>query len=282
MSQPKIEVRANKIGQIPGSNPYYHSFIVLTDSSGKETYYRAGPENGGGSSAASSGASGSNRTSGSSGSSNRSGFGKIVAESGSYVPGTIDYNTDATVIYSKNLSAEEFARIKTGLTNQVDAVNRAQIDYNPTGPNSNTFVGTATKNVGINFKAPDHIWLPGVDSSLSQNPSGNSSNVATGGNTNTGQTAASDTTKYDAVIATFSEDGKSTGKIQDLSKALNELKGAGYNSDQIEKFASAYFEKQGVPESQRAALVADATSKAGQTSTDVALASAGSSANRQM
>jgi hypothetical protein len=283
MAQPKIEVRANKIGQIPGSNPYYHSFIVLTDSSGKETYYRAGPENGGGSSAASSGASGSNRTSGSSGSSNRSGFGKIVAESGSYVPGTIDYNTDATVIYSKNLNAEEFARIKTGLTNQVDAVNSAQIDYNPTGPNSNTFVGTATKNVGINFKAPDHIWLPGVDSSLSQNPSGNSSNVATGGNTNIGQTAASDTTsQYDAVIATFSEDGKATGKIKNLSNAVSELKSAAYTSEKITGFLNAYYEKQGVPEAQRAALIAETTDKAGQTSRETVAASTGSGTNRQM
>jgi hypothetical protein len=85
----------------------------------------------------------------------------------------------------------------------------------------------------------------------------------------------------DALIATFSENGKATGEIKDLSKAINELKSAGYSSDQIEKFASAYFEKQGVPESQRAALVADATSKAGQTSTDTTLASAGSSADRQ-
>jgi hypothetical protein len=181
------------------------------------------------------------------------------------------------------LSPAEFARIKTGLNEQVDAVNRAQIDYNPTGPNSNTFVGTATKNVGINFKAPDHIWLPGVDSDLSQNQSGTSSNVATGGNTNVGQAAASDTTsQYDAVIATFSEDGKATGKIKNLPNAVNELKGAAYTSEKITGFLNAYYEKQGVPEAQRAALIAETADKASQTSRETVAASTSSGTNRQM
>jgi hypothetical protein len=106
---------------------------------------------------------------------------------------------------------------------------------------------------------------------------------STDGTTNDSSSVASDnnSSQYSDMIATFSENGKDTGKITNLPKAIQELREAGSTSDQIETFVSTYFEKQGVPESQRAALVADATSKAGQPNTNVELASAGSGADRQ-
>jgi hypothetical protein len=127
----------------------------------------------------------------------------------------------------------------------------------------------------IDYPKPDAV------KDVAQNSSDSSSDLATGGSTSADQTVANDTaSQHDALIATFSEDGKATGKIRDLPKAMNELKAAGYSSKQITEFANAYCEKQGVPESQRAALVAEAIDKAGQTNTQT-LASAGSSTDRQ-
>jgi hypothetical protein len=88
---------------------------------------------------------------------------------------------------------------------------------------------------------------------------------------------------YDDLIAAFSKDGTSTGKIENTAEAVKQLQNAGYTSDQIAKFFDTYCDKQNIPQSERAELLADATSKASQTTQrETAAASSGNNADRQM
>jgi hypothetical protein len=168
MGQPSIEVRANYLGDLPGFDPHYHLVIVVDDGNGNKTYYRGGPEQGGssvGSSAATTGTNGSGRSTG--GSSGGSGFGDIITEYGPYVPNSIDYDPNAKVIYRAALRPEDVANVKNSLANQMNAIQAAKIDYWPTGPNSNSVVGTAMRNVlNIDLQVPKGMWIPGIDQQL--------------------------------------------------------------------------------------------------------------------
>jgi hypothetical protein len=158
MGQPTIQVRANRLSA-PG-NPR-HLVIVVDDGKGSKTYYRGGPESGnGGSSDATRGSTGSGRSSGG------SGFGRVVAESGPYTPDSIDFDPNAEVIYQANLNPADVSRVKNSLNNQMNAVNEANINYFPTGPNSNSTVGTAMRNLGVNLQIPNGMWVPGVEQQL--------------------------------------------------------------------------------------------------------------------
>jgi hypothetical protein len=160
MGQPNIQVRANYIGQLPGGKPYYHTFIVVDDGKSK-TYYRGGPESGGGFSDATRGTTGSGRSSGG------SGYGQVVAESGPFVPNSIDYNNGQSVlIYQANLNPADVARVKASLQSDVNAVNSANVQYWPTGPNSNSFVGGSMRRLGYNVTSPESMWIPGLDQNV--------------------------------------------------------------------------------------------------------------------
>lgn len=179
----KIEIRANKLSSLG----YYHLFVVFTDESGKEFYYRGGPSAGGpggssglsgelsgGSSHNSSGSSSSGHGSNPSSASDSSGagdggpFGFIVTESGRYLPGTIDYEPGAKSV----LIAEgpEVCPLRPRLDEQMRLIEASHTRYNPLGPNSNSTAYTAVRNVGLTPRVPGGVWAPGKDVVISTRP----------------------------------------------------------------------------------------------------------------
>jgi len=163
----KLEVLANHLG---GS--WYHLFMVFTDATGKKFYLRGGPsaEGPGESSGISSELGGesshtsSMRSSGSGShpsASSGSPYGNIDTEYGEYKPGTIDWNPDAKSV--EVASCSEVCPKYQQLIKQMDAIKDAKIRYSPLGPNSNSVVFTALKNIGITLKFPEGVWSPGSD-----------------------------------------------------------------------------------------------------------------------
>jgi hypothetical protein len=155
MGQATIQVRANKL-RLPGSPR--HLVIVVDDGNGNKTYYRGGPESNRGAPESDSG----DNASGSGG----IGFGRVFARSGRYRRGGLDYDENAVVIYQANLNPEDVANVKNTLDNQMNAINEANINYFPTGPNSNSVAGTAMRNLGVDLQIPDGMWVPGVEQQL--------------------------------------------------------------------------------------------------------------------
>jgi hypothetical protein len=175
MGQPSIKVYATELGQLPGYDPHYHLTIVVDDGQGNQTYYRGGPENSPGGSGQISGASGGSSGSGSSSGSTRSSgsgspsispFGDIVTSSGKYGPGDDEYRTDAILISQTNIAPQEVAKVKKYLAGQMQDIEAANIDYFPTGPNSNSVAGTAMRNLGVDLQVPKGMWIPGIEQQL--------------------------------------------------------------------------------------------------------------------
>jgi hypothetical protein len=177
MGQPSIQVRANYVLKAPNFDAAYHLFITVDDGNGNVTYYRGGPAGKGGSSRGSSESTsgGSSRSSsgGSSGSSSGSSSGlsesdstKLVTDYGPYIRKSIDYNKNALTIYQEEINPEYLSRVKNHLTSQMNLIQEAKINYFLTGPNSNSTVGTALRNMGVNIKIPKGIWVPGFDQQL--------------------------------------------------------------------------------------------------------------------
>ncbi len=167
----KIEIRATELNSVLG---YCHLFIVFTDENGTQYYLRGGPSNGGNSSD-SSGLSGgsshassresSNSGSNPSNSSSNSSWGHITTEYGQYLPGTIDYDPQAKTVQvdSCTRSCPKYQI----LIEEMNKIENAHIVYNPLGPNSNSVVFTALRNIGIIPSLPDNVWAPGYDMPIS-------------------------------------------------------------------------------------------------------------------
>jgi hypothetical protein len=208
-----VEVRANKLSTLG----YYHMFVVYTDETGKQYYFRGGPSAGGpgssglsselsggsshtgsvkssasssessqsssqssqspdSSQSSSSDSSGSSRPSQPSGSnpsssSDSSGggggggpFGYIVTQYGEYKPGTIDWDpgAKAVTVESSPGTCGKYDDLKKAF----DGVAASKTRYNPLGPNSNSTVFSALKNVGIAPQLPDDVWAPGYDTPI--------------------------------------------------------------------------------------------------------------------
>jgi RHS repeat-associated protein len=163
----------------------YHSYLVVTDTNGHQTYFRAGPQPGslpgssassqasGGSSSQSSGSgsSGSNSSNSSNGSSPGSSpggggpYGNLTAETGDYVPGTIDYETNPTAsvtLISNDLPA---AGYNDQLSTYAAALNGANVSYNPFSTNSNAAAAGAAKSLGATVPAAP-VRTPGAGTKL--------------------------------------------------------------------------------------------------------------------
>lgn len=173
--QCKLEVRASKLGQI-GRVDWHHLFLVFTDATGTEYYYRGGPGDSPGASGqlgqVSGGASGSGSesasrrlTSGSSGSginpSRSSGapFGTIITESGPYTAGTIDWDPEAVKITVSE--GVDTCRLQNELEREMTDIAATNTRYRPLGPNSNSAVTTVLRNLGITPKLPPGVLAPG-------------------------------------------------------------------------------------------------------------------------
>jgi len=183
----KVEVKATQLGHIAGIH-WYHLFIVFTDQDGEQYFFRGGPgkspslggsklsgELSGGSSHSASGGTSDASTSGKSGSgSNPSSasdsedggpYGTIHTKSGKYEPGTIDYDPEAKSV--EVASGPDACKYKDKLEEQMKLIQDSNTRYSPLGPNSNSTVFTALRNVSIDPKVPDGVWAPGARTHIS-------------------------------------------------------------------------------------------------------------------
>lgn len=175
---------------LASGGPGYHSYLVVTDTNGHQTYFRAGPQPGslpgpsassqasGGSSSQSSGSgsSGSNSSNSSNGSSPGSSpggggpFGNLTAETGDYVSGTIDYETNpiaSVTLIQNDLPA---AGYNQQLSDYANALNGANVSYNPFSTNSNAAAAGAAKSLGATVPpSPSPLRTPGAGTTLPVN-----------------------------------------------------------------------------------------------------------------
>lgn len=164
-----------------------HAFVVTTDAD-SQTYFRGGPSEGGpsgGSSgqlgSASGGSSGGSSRSGTvdgSGSSNSSSpgsarggpgdnngpWGPIVTDYGAYRPGTIDWLPGAPSDHVATVRGNCDA-IDRAMAGTADAIEAAQIPYNPLAANSNATARTIVEGAGLTAPDPSQ-WVPGWNTSL--------------------------------------------------------------------------------------------------------------------
>ena len=160
-----------------------HTYVVVTDTNGHQTYYRAGPTNGASSgwiTPASSGSSTQGAGSNSSNSSNSTTpgagpggagadtgpFGALTAQHGDYVPGTVDYETNPAATVTL-LSNDQPAASYTDQLNQYEnTINGANIPYNPLSTNSNAYAQGAVQFLGLTPPATPPVLAPGHDTPL--------------------------------------------------------------------------------------------------------------------
>jgi hypothetical protein len=127
-----VDVRATHIGGILSGAPVWHTYIVHTDATGAQTGWRGGPGGGGG-----------------------GGFGNIVGTTGAYAPGFIDYDTSSP---SVNVgSGASVCGATTCFAGELARIDGTATPYNPTGPNSNTWVKTVLSNCGLTVAKP--VWI---------------------------------------------------------------------------------------------------------------------------
>lgn len=178
-----LEVKATQIGDLFGFK-YYHLYLVFTDQDGEQYYFRGGPgkkagssrstgELSGGSSRSATVGSSEASTSGHSGSgSNPSSasdggggpYGTIQTEYGKYEPGTTDYDLEAKS--TEVASGPDACKFKQQLETQMKLIQDSNMRYSPLGPNSNSTVFTALRDIGIKPKVPDGVWAPGANTPI--------------------------------------------------------------------------------------------------------------------
>lgn len=177
----KIEVAANRLGKVPIKGDYHHLHIIFTDEEGNKWGMRGGPSaspgslgssgdlSGGSSRGSSRSSSGSGSNSSSSSDSDGSGpFGTIITDVAQYDEEFIDYPQDGETLPKTTIAEGPDACAKfDDLKRQMRAIDASQTRYNPLGPNSNTTVFQALKNVGLAPKVPDGVWAPGASDTIS-------------------------------------------------------------------------------------------------------------------
>ena len=133
-----------------------HLAIVVRGKNGKETGYRGGPSRNGSLSSSAQ----QNPTTGAT----DYGFGAIVTTSGEYAPGFIDYKTDASKV-AVDLNGQSVDTVTKCFEDTMKAIDARKIAYYPTGPNSNSVVGTMLSRCGCQKVKP--VWIaPGFDTDL--------------------------------------------------------------------------------------------------------------------
>ena len=137
---PWIDVRSGPAAFVGlGGHGFDHLFIIETDTSARELFYRGGI---------------GNRCAGT-----WPPFYGISTDSGPYLPGTVDWHpgapsvtvaTGAAAMGKGSCCSSQLARIRASCTS-----------YNPLGPNSNTVVKTLLANCGLPLRKPAGSWAPG-------------------------------------------------------------------------------------------------------------------------
>lgn len=124
----KIDVRATHIGGILSGAPIWHLFIVYTDDTGTEHFFRGGP--GGRCSGVAAGS-----------------HGTIISTSGRYVAGTIDWDPGApsvTVLSGAGACGKDVC-----FASELSRIDGRCVPYQPTGPNSNTVAKTLLSKCNV-------------------------------------------------------------------------------------------------------------------------------------
>ncbi len=132
----KVDVRATHIGGILGNLPIWHLFIVYTDSTGTEYYYRGGP--GGSCSGVNAGT-----------------YGTIQGSHGRYVAGTVDWDPGAPSVTV--LSGPTACGKGSCFASELSRIDGTCTPYAPTGPNSNTVASTLLSNCSVPRNKPVFI-----------------------------------------------------------------------------------------------------------------------------
>ncbi|MBW2415352.1 MAG: hypothetical protein JRG76_12670 [Deltaproteobacteria bacterium] len=146
VGQTTVELRYNEtIG--PG---VHHAYVVLTGPGGEQFYTRAGPSAYPDTAAVQPASIGGRL------------FGRIRAESGAYVPGTIDFTDQpaARLEVARTADPNEFGKLRDALVGFERAVNRASIPYDPASRNSNSYAHQAIEALGLPRPVPP-VWAPG-------------------------------------------------------------------------------------------------------------------------
>jgi len=129
----KVDVRATHIGGFLGKLPIWHLFVVYTDGTGTEYYFRGGP--GGSCPGVVAGA-----------------HGTIISDSGLYVAGTVDWDPSAPsfTVLTGSAACGQDACFAAELTR----IDSRCVPYEPTGPNSNTVAKTMLSNCSVPLSKP--------------------------------------------------------------------------------------------------------------------------------
>jgi hypothetical protein len=139
-----IDVRATHIGGILSSLPIWHTFIVYTDGTGSQSYFRGGP---GGVCAGVTGQ-----------------YGTIQSASGAYVAGTVDWSPGAPSVTA--MSGAGACGKNATFASELSRIDGLCRPYAPTGPNSNTVTRTLLANSGVSQVKPVSIAPGWGDSTL--------------------------------------------------------------------------------------------------------------------
>lgn len=177
-----VEVRYN-----PVALNAKHAFVVTTDGD-SQNFFRGGPSAGGpsggssgqlGSATGGSGSGSSNSGSSNSGGSgnssspgssrggagaNNGGWGPIVVDQGAYRQGTIDWNPEA-IVQQVLTQPGNCDALEARMSHAANAVQSAQIPYNPLSANSNATARTILEGAGVTPPTPS-AWVPGWNTNL--------------------------------------------------------------------------------------------------------------------
>jgi hypothetical protein len=141
VGHPMVQLTAHRIGGL-GLVPVYHLYIVHTDNSGGQTYYRGGPDG-------PVPAGGKDR-----------GYGAIQCAHGTYSPGTIDYvepNSKSTTV----ATGPAVLPLPGAFAAQCARIDATHTPYWPTGPNSNSVAFTLLNRTGLSTAHKPVTWTPG-------------------------------------------------------------------------------------------------------------------------
>ena len=133
-----------------------HLTIVVRDTGGNETGYRGGPSRNGSLSSSAQ----QDPTTGAT----DYGFGPIVTTRGAYKAGFVDYAPTAAKV-AVDLNGQSVGTVTKCFEDTMKAIDDKKIAYYPTGPNSNSVVGTMLSRCGCQKIKP--VWIaPGFDTDL--------------------------------------------------------------------------------------------------------------------
>ncbi len=179
----RVDVQFNQIGVTPFGRPYFHAYVVVTDSDGSRTQYRAGPSRGGagsGRAITSGGAGSASRSCCASGSSNSGNstspgtgpggndrsagpFGSLVGTIEPFTPAAIDWPA-AGLPHARNTlfdNDQPCGCLPFCLEMNLNQMAAARVPYNPFSTNSNAAAFEILRKCGLSPPSRAPAFSPG-------------------------------------------------------------------------------------------------------------------------